>query len=463
MRKNFIKIIFKAVILFTVLISLVISTSCNKKNSENAEIQLWYYSYGPGFGYEQNIKYLAKDIKNFCDRNNIPLKVMGYDEKVLSYEDYVLKRNLATIDGNMIIIEGVDNMWDISEKHADYTKLKHYNKIFDEHKDKYCIPLGICNAYQVVNRDILDYYDIKLDKSIITYDEYLNIKQELKEKGAKFYLNPNEYNEILYYYINKHDLLYVNNTSDIYKDEEKLKSSLKSAIIEICEDYITYKDRNKLDSDEINNRDSENIIDENSNLRIYAKNARGPIALAAYSSFNEDYESIKNNILVVGKYCPQSPSFYMDKKITNERIWEVANYIVSDSGYESVSKSNHGVVVYSPIMSTEITNKVLGFNESLEYVGIFKDEVANGVEKYIHIYKLIDEVYERTVKDEEMRKILAKYVYSDSNYRAKIVPFVSKTVRKLSESGFDYNNETLNKSLDEDINEFIKNLHIINN
>ncbi len=462
--------ILKKIISIILMITMILAlTSCNKKSNDNSEIQLWYYDYGPSFGYSESIGDLVAEIKSFCEKNNIPLNVVKYNEKELTYEDYVLKRNIVAANGNIIIIEDGNDMWDLSKQHADYTKLENYDNIFEEYKDKFCIPIGITNIYTVISRNILDYYGIKLDKSLITYDEYLKIKQKMKEKGAKFNINLLEYIERLDYFKNKYDLMCVNDKNEIFNNINKFKITLKSTIVEICDDLVNYNDSSnilnydlaKRDDNIYNNlmkRKTSNIYDENSNMDIYQDSQY--IALTANYYFEENYDLIANNILVVGSPgLMKSPCFYMHKKITNEKIWQLANFIVSEQSYKTISRTAH---CFSPVFKSEITKEVLELDKNFKYIAPHKKIAEQGIEKGIKISNLIDEVNYMVIINKETRDLFAKYFFINNDYSNEITKFIENSVAKLSEKNFDYKDKEMNKTLDSDIDEFVKNFNIHN-
>lgn len=443
-----------------IVVLLMTLASCTKKNDDTAEIQLWYYDYGIYNQYSASIEKLIPAIKHFCERNNIPLNIVKFDKETLSYDDYILKRNLVAANGNMIIIEDIRYLWDLAEYHADYTKLENYNKLIDEYKVGFCIPLGVHNSVIVLNRKILDYYGIKLDKSIITYDEYLKIKQEMKENGAKFYANYYEFSEKLNYYKNKYGLMYINNESKIFNNKDKFKTALKSAIVETCDDFIKYNDGDKFNPYAQEKRKDYNINDENSELDIYQ--LTNYLSLTSYYQLESNYDFIFNNsdnILVGTEFPLESPCFYMYNKISNKRIYEIANFIVSESSYSIISDSLH---IYSPVFDVERAWNVLDFDENLKYKGQYKKLAeTQGVEKYINLSNLIDEIPEILIKNKETRKFLADYFFVNRDYVNVITKFMGETVLKLSENNFDYKSKEINEELDKDINEFINNFSIL--
>ncbi len=52
------------------------------------------------------------------------------------------------------------------------------------------------NMFMVI---FFDYYNIRPNREVITYNEYLTLKYEAKEQGAKFTFNKTEWDEITDY------------------------------------------------------------------------------------------------------------------------------------------------------------------------------------------------------------------------------------------------------------------------
>lgn len=443
-------IIFIIAILFTFM-------SCNYKKNNNAEIQLWYYDYGYQTLYYEDTMNLITNIKLFCDKNKIPLKVNKYSKNTLSYNDYVLKRNLAAMNGNMIIIEDLKYMWDLSEHHADYSKLENYDNLIDSYKGRFCIPIGIDQGTGMIERSILDYYSIELSKSIITYNEYLEIKNQMKDKGAKFYLNRLEFNEIIDYYRTKHDLMYVNVTNEIFNNLDKLKIALKSSIIGICDDYIKYNE-SKLDLNELYNPKYTNVYDVNSELKVYFRPGIW-IPLSNYKLYIQDNELIYNGIsLVYSSKSSISPCFFMHEKITNDRTWDVANFIVSESSYKTISGWHHK---YLPTFKSKKVRDILELDEEFNYNGPYKIAAEQGEEKSIKISKHINEISEMVIKNKETTDLIADYCFNNNDYSNNNYIFIANIVEELSKINFDYKNEEASKMLDTEIDKFINNFNIL--
>lgn len=472
MKNKFLSI-FLIISILLIPSSMTLS-SCSKVTDDNAEIQLWTYDYGQNNRFDGNyynasfysndLEKLIKNIKVFCEENEIPLKVFAYDSKILSYDDYVLKRNIAVSKGNAIIIEDARYLWDLSDKHADYSKLKNYNKLLDAYKDRFCIPIGIGHTNMIINRSILDYYGIELEKSIITYDEYLQIKQNMKDNDARFYVNYYEFLERINFYKKSYDLLNINNSSEILKDIDKFKAALKSIIIETSDDLVKYNDSklNMLDLDKQNY--SHYIYDEKSKLNMFNQLPNGAFArltMTSFPSLNERYNYIsENNIVVFNPPYTISPSFFMYEKITNDKIYELANFIISEESYKIISERGRAYNIYMPSFKGEITRESLELDENFNYNGIYKIAADSGDERGTILTKLINEFSEILIKDKKTSKLLVDYYFINEDYSDSINEFIAEVIFKLSEKNFNYKDDDVNKWLDEQIGNYTKNFNI---
>jgi len=147
----------------------------------------------------------------------------------------------------------------------------------------------------------------------------------------------------------------------------------------------------------------------------------------------------------------------MHKKITNNKIYDLANYIVNEASYQSVTGKNH---FYAPVFDTESTRKLLELNDHWEYDGIFKIGAEQGKEKDKKIVQLINDVFGILVRNEETSNLMSNYLYSDRGYSNRIFGFIADLLPELANQNFDYKSDDVNKMIDEKINEFITNFNV---
>lgn len=435
---------------------LFMLVSCNNVSEQNHTIQIWSYDYdNAGYYYNNAVDAILSNAKFFCEKNEIPFEIVRYNSKTLSYDNYILKRNTAAANGNMIIIEDARYLSDISKQHADYSKLEYYDKLFSVYKDKYCIPLGVGYGLIAVYNNAVNYYGIDMEKPIITYNEYLEIKQQMKEQGARFKLNMREYSDIIDYYLIKNSLKFINNDSEILKDNIKFKESIYKTITGICDDIVKYSDDTFSIDDKLS-IDNYKSYDKNTELILFDYVTQ--YFLTSYGDFSNLKDSILNTTFAVfPNATAMSPCFYMYKNITNDKIYELANYIVNDNSYLNITGNNH---LYSPTFNTEKTRKLLELNDNWEYNGIFKINSDRGQKIDTKINNLINDIFEMLVKNEETSKLIASYYYVDIDYSNGVANFVNNLIQELSIKNFEYTNEETNKMIDDEIDKFINNFKI---
>lgn len=462
----------KVIALILIIMSFFLCTSCYKNvNDENATIQLWCYNDKNDFIYNDALASILSNAKFFCEKNNIPLEIISYDKNTISYDDYVLKRNVAAANGNMIILDDINYLQGIEKEHADYSKLENYENLFSVYKDKFCIPLGIPYEGLRINNEAIDYYDINMGETIITYNEYLEIKQQMKVNGARFKMNGGELSDTIHHFLIKNNLIFAEE-NNIIKDRTKFTKSLKETIVDICDDVILYKSA-FLDLDEIKHQDitfdgEHTIYDENSKLTLLDGNSATAEYITRFGLL-EAYESIDDIRSVIHpRYIGRFPCFYMYKKITNDKIYDLANHIVNDVTYRNISTWNSGVEerLATPALNTVKIREVFGVDENWECNNTYKLKAEQGQEKYIKLCNTINYIFEILFKDEKKSELIAKYYFNYNKYNtsygytSEIISFVTNLLYELSDERFNYKNEEVNKIIDKKINEFVTNFNI---
>jgi hypothetical protein len=439
------------------------------------KIQLWVWSSN-NRTYNNCLESFIENIKEFCKVKTIPLEVHAYTSDVINKDDYILKRNIAAASGNMIIIDDLDSLHTIAEQHADYSKLESYDKLIDANQNRFCIPLGIMYYAEFIDDEAMKYYGIDLSqKPVITYRDYLNIKQEMKEKGAKFKLNYRELNELIRYYLDKNNLLFVNEDSEIIQDEEKFKEMLKKAIIGLCYDIVTTNNGSLDEIDIIDQKTisyselckKEQIYDKKSQLTL-----NGEFNIVQALSFQDSLKAIGilydkvfiinplflgNRLKIVDGSC-----FYMYKKITNDKIYDVANFIVSESSVQTILSNDPATI---PQLITDNIKETLKVDENWKLKEEFRKINPP-------IKRIIDTTYELIFIDEIRSKEIADYNFSNGDYIAGFRQFVENTIfdiakelsgKQLSLEKFDIKNDEINKLIDQKVEDFVKNFNVLNN
>jgi len=439
------------------------------------KIQLWYYYLGreKGAHYE-----LIEGIKKFCEENDIPLEIHEYGSDIITYDDYVLKRNIAAATGNFISIDTLIRLNNMPKNAAaDYTKLESYSKLFDVHKGKSCIPLGMYYVGLAINKKAIDYYGIDtFEIPVITYTDYLEIKQEMKEKGAKFKLDYTECREIVNYCLNKNGLLFLDESSEYVKNRDEFKSRLKKSVIDVCNDIILYNDSKlyNYDPEQFYNN-LPHIYDENSNLDLIGEIETSQFLISPLAI--ERISNVSDKTLMIFPYAMNhTPAFFIHKKITNNKIYDIANYILNESRYlELIGHGSASEMIYTPVFDTEETRKILQVDDNWEYTGRIGRTINSGG----NIKRIINASYNIFIKDKEKVEEVTKYSYNPiSNpfydvyiISVKVVEFTEALVfeiakelsgEKNSLKNFDSEDAKINKMIEDKVNKFVDSYYLYN-
>ncbi len=453
MGKKFISIIL-------MILTIFLFTSCDSVKNDNATIQVWCYNYSNSGWYTEAIVNVIKELEAYCEENNIPIEIVQYSEDTLAYEDYILKRNSAMANGNMITIDDARRMHDIKKYHADYSKVENYNKLFDAYKDRFCIPIGMGYRSRAIDNKILEYYGLSTDKSVITYNDYLNIKQQIREKGGSFRLSKKEYQELIEYYLIKNGLMYIDEDSKIIDNLNEFKEAIKKAAVEVYDDFkIYYGNYDSFDflfTNEWLDKDL-SIFDESSGLEISSYRQYTSM-ITYYDEFKVLNDGILNKTFVINDGIFNSPCVYMHKKITNDKIYDVFNKLIDESSYAVVTQEQyHG---YSPVQNTEKIRQILEVDDNWQYNGSLLDLANAGNEIYKKNVNRINEIYEMLVKNDETANILASYYFYNWEYSSRVYNCVAQIVNRLVVDKLDYNTNEADKIINEIIDEFITNFNV---
>lgn len=445
------------IIMTIIIISLFIFlTACNSNDSKET-IQLWWYDELYSDLHTRAVTTIINKVSLYCKNNNIPLEVVKYNSKTLPYDDYVLKRNTAMAGGNMIVISDVGLLHDIADQHADYSKVQNYTKLLDIYKNRFCIPMGVGYRTMAIRNDILNYYDISTERNIITTEDYLHIKQQMKEKGAIFRPNQYEYNEIINYYLIKNGLKYLNGDSEIISNNKMLKEAIKKTTIDVYEDIKLYgKDIKSFDFISEKKVKDNIIFDESSRLDFGI--SQYLYMLTYYDAYTLLNDEILDTTFVLNDYHATTPNIFLYKKVTNEKIYDVINEMLDESYYKLVS--DHMEHAYSPVFNTEAIREILDVDDNWEYNGLLKGGAENGVARNVKIVNLINEIYDLTIKNKEKSEEIANNYFSNPSYHFLFQRQVSSLVQTLIVDDLDYSKPEVDEMINESIDEFITNFNV---
>ena len=148
----------------------------------------------------------------------------------------------------------------------------------------------------------------------------------------------------------------------------------------------------------------------------------------------------------------------MYKKITNDKIYDLANYIVSEETSLMIIKDS----IYSPVFKGEKTKDFFKINEKNEYIGDEENQETK---------EIINTRLDILLNDRNESKELANNFFCNKDYIINLNLFslnliydIAKQLSggKLSLENFDSNDIEINKMLDEKINEFVFNFKMQN-
>lgn len=452
MGKKFISIIL-------IILTIFLFTACDTVKNDNATIQVWCYNYSNCGWYTEAIVNVIKELETYCEKNSIPIEIVQYSEDTLAYEDYILKRNSAMANGNMITIDDARSLHDIGKYHADYSKVENYNKLFDAYKDRFCIPIGMGYRSIMINNEILEYYGIRTDRSIITTSDYLDIKQQIREKGGSFRLNFGEYREFIESYLLKNGLMYFDENNKIMDNTNEFKEAIKKSVIEIYNNFKIYYEKYE-DIDAVMDGKlwfTFEIYDENSGLKL--TDYENIFMITDYNEYMSLNDDILNKTFVIGDKCTfRSPCVYMHKKITNNKIYDVFNKLIDESTYAVATQEKyHG---YAPVQDTEKIRQILEVDNNWQYNGKFLESANMGNEIYKKNIDIINETYELIVKEDETASLIASYYFNNWDYSENVFNCVSGILMGLLSNKLDYKTPEGEDFINKDIDEFITNLNV---
>jgi hypothetical protein len=457
----------RLIVIILILMMLFLTlTSCSQKNDDNAKIQIWRYKINErdAYNYYIAINEIIKNIEFYCNSNNIAYEIIEYDSNTLSYENYVIKRNVAMANGNAIILEDARSLNDIAKESADYSKIPNYANLLDVYKGKHCIPLGIGYSAFSIDNKIIKNYGIDIDNDIMNYYDYLKIIQEMKEKGAKFKFTAQTFDYIVQYYMLKNNIRYLNSDSDIVKNKEEFRLALKNTITDICDDLkLYYPNISKKDIDLILDETKPQdyrVYDEATSLLLldYSETMRNHnySALASWTSFYSLVDKIEGKSFVIQNRIHISPCVFVYKKVTNNKIYDVVNALLEEDALSRVvPKVNN---IYSPVVDSKKIRESLEVDENWEHNGLLKTLVKNNdKENYKEILKLVNSSYDIIVKDKDKTSELAEIYFSDpDSYYSKINQLINNMILEcdIMKNGQKEIDDFINKKLDDNITNF---------
>lgn len=479
------KIISSILVLIILMLLSILSTSCTKKvknktstdNSENDDtknstdkIQLWYYDFLDAGVYTDAITQIVFRVKRYCNENKIPIEFIRFSEEELSHEDYIFKRNLAAINGNMIAIDDSRFLHGIATQHADYSKIDSYANVLNAYKDRFCIPLAVGYQGFLIENKILEHYGINTSNNVLTYVAYLNLKQRMKENGARFELNRAEYIESIKYHLDRNDLLCINDDSEFIGNKSKFKEMIKKTSLDLINDILQYND-GTLDMEILSKESSFHnfrMHDLTSKLDLWRIN-KSRYGIMSYFRLELDLDDKDSNTLVV--YDDEifySPCLYIHQKVTNDSIYDLANHLVNEDIIKVITIDISGTPFYTPVFATDSTRRYLNADENWKFQGKTKEKAK----------EIMNDVYEIISRDDEELSQMADSYLSNNDFKRLIIEFIENLVidigRELSETqqgnnssilslkNYNPNDKEIKDLIDKKIDEFLNNFYMHN-
>lgn len=438
---------FKNIKLLVMIAAILLLISCANTKQEDETVRIWYYEYEGSDGYATVSEKAIEYIERFAEINEIEIEVVKYSYKDLSNNDYILKRNSAIEHGDADII--LDNMYSLYpiRKHAgDYSKLDNYENITGHFGEGFCVPIAYSLNAIFVDNELIDKYGVNTDK-VIMVEDYYRMKQEMKEKGAKFSLNGTELHELINYYILK-------NNVKIYRENGMLtvdKDIMVNTINEILEDMDKYYENNEI---KVNSENDYLVYDMN-----YGKNLTYITSLPAMNTESYRGEPIIENytIAISNEEHTRTASvnelswLFISKNSGNDNVYKIADSLFGDGFQCIVYDEGFGV-----ISNSEFVRNYIGFERNGNYTGK-KSVDANG--DIIRINRYYDKnseerLFEMMEKSyESLRKMTSDNIYTDNFLKPDLRGFIVHYI-------LDGKDGAGENDLSTSIDEFITNLNI---
>ena len=447
----------KKLCVITLIMFLLTLTACSSnvvREVEDDAVKIWWYEEEPAQDgdtfYNHIMKMAIEKLKFDADLNDIKMEINKFSYKDLSYEDYVLKRNAAITYGDVnIIFDKVDNLYQLRDKAGSYEKIEKYEKIFDNLKNQYCIPIFTDMRVNFVNNDVLKKYNIEI-KNVITLNEYYEIKQNMKRSGAEFKPNNEEIRELIDYYA-------VKNNAEVITKDGKLdinKEAVKNTILEVVDDLNNYYDYSLND---IETDDTEYKIYEQTSGYEFSGLMYNYSALS-YEEYDNNRPPIEKSTIVVmddDYFKFNIPCIFIPENNKNVDAYKLANVLISDGFQISLYEEGFGVITNS-----QRVKELTGFDKNWNYVGVryLTDADGNKVATKIYAKKEEDKLYELLTKGYEIirSRDMSKF-FMDSSYDDELRGFIYSEILNIIKNNNKFDN--FNKDMDD----FITNLNVMHN
>jgi len=353
----------KKYIIAILVLEMLLFTSCNKLENNkpnNNIVKIWLYEDENNTIYMDTMNLVIDELNKSADENNIVLEIKKYSSNELSYDNYILKRNAAIASSDVdILFDNAYNLHSVKEYSADYSKLNTYTNIFENLRQYYCIPIILNITADIINKDVLDYYNIKTDK-VIMVEEYFEIKQKMKEAGAKFKFNEVELNELIQYYINKNSLEILEVDGKLTVNEDNIKNTINQIYQDVIKNYNITDD---FEMSELNRT----VFEKGTERDFYKMLLYRPSANVNDFAGASNYFTITNYSVVLNQNDviknTTVPCLLINNSTSNENTYKIASILFDNDFQKKICDSDIGETV----IDTEEIRKYIGFDENWNY------------------------------------------------------------------------------------------------
>lgn len=406
-------------------------------NKNKSQINVWQYKYSDTGVYGETADLLIEEMKHYATENSINLGITSFSSEELTYDDYILKRNTAIATGKAdIIIDCFYNFYPIRQYGGDYSKLDTYENIFEGFRGGYCIPVGIEMRAVAINNDVLKHYGVESD-SVITFKEYYELKEKLKQAGAKFAATEDEKRELVDYYIYKNQLSIIKDNNKYTVDKELLIRTFD----EIYGEYI------KINDEIVNVEDD--IIFEKQTGYIFKNSEQNTPWLKVLNIINHsselDFGGINHSIenedgnydctMVIEEnygYRQFFPCVMVNKNTKSEKAYKIAGILFGDEVQQKLHDSYYGVVTDTEKIrqTVEVDSnwKCIRKNSKFNQLYDMKEKgysiLRNNDQSSFFETGTFDGLLKYFIIDEVNKKIKESDTYNDSSFEKSAEDFI---------------------------------------
>lgn len=410
----------KLYILLVLIMLICMLVGCNNRTTigndieDSNQVHLWTYSFEVDGNYMRD--YIISSFSSYSKENKIDLIIHQYTSDELSFKNYLFKRNLAIESGKVdLCLDCISTYEQIENKAIDYaSKLKNYSNLIENLKGYSCIPVALTSRCIRVSRDILDKYNVTCS-NFIDIEEYLDIKQYMKDNGANFKLNYPEYKELQQYYLMRNGVGF-NNDKDI--DEDILLRCIEDIYTAITKEY---DEKKILEHDFFRDK---YIVDKCSNEGIYKEIGFCKLCAASRQQLYKDIDYYDEYVFFIDNQLDSFRSnsenygIFMSGE-ANEGAIKIVDYFLGESYQMSLYDSFYdGFIIDTNKFRTHI-----GIDEKFNYIG---KETLSPIKERIFINaceKLINDTYYD--------------LFNSTQNNNSIKSFVEEIIRDSLKNGFD--------------------------